>query len=32
VFIDGQRYNGELALDAIKPVIEGELKRMASKK
>ena len=32
VFIDGQRYNGELALDAIKPVIDGELKRMAAKK
>jgi protein-disulfide isomerase len=32
VFIDGQRYNGELALDAIKPVIDGELKRMAVKK
>jgi protein-disulfide isomerase len=31
VFIDGQRYNGELALDAIKPVIEAELKRMAKK-
>jgi protein-disulfide isomerase len=32
VFIDGQRYNGELALDAIKPVIDGELKRMSAKK
>ncbi len=32
VFIDGQRYNGELALDAIKPVIDGELKRIAAAK
>jgi protein-disulfide isomerase len=32
VFIDGQRYNGELALEAIKPVIDGELKRLAGKK
>lgn len=32
VFIDGQRYNGELALEAIKPVIDGELKRMAGSK
>jgi protein-disulfide isomerase len=32
VFIDGQRYNGELALDAIKPVIDGELKRIAGLK
>jgi protein-disulfide isomerase len=32
VFIDGQRYNGELALDAIRPVIDGELKRIAAKK
>jgi hypothetical protein len=32
VFIDGQRYNGELALDAVKPVIDGELKRLAAKK
>jgi protein-disulfide isomerase len=31
VFIDGQKYNGALALDAIKPVIEGELKRLAGK-
>jgi len=30
VFINGQRYNGELALDAIRPVIEGELKRVAT--
>jgi protein-disulfide isomerase len=27
VFIDGQRYNGELALDAIRPIIEKEIKR-----
>src|SRR5437773_7628332 len=27
IFIDGQKYNGGLALDAIKPVIEAELKR-----
>jgi protein-disulfide isomerase len=26
VFIDGQRYNGSLAFDAVKPVIEAELK------
>jgi protein-disulfide isomerase len=32
LFIDGQRYNGDLALDAIKPVIDGELKRLAAKK
>jgi protein-disulfide isomerase len=32
VFIDGQRYNGNLALDAIKPVIDGELKRIAAAK
>jgi protein-disulfide isomerase len=31
IFIDGQKYNGGLALDAIKPVIEAELKRMAAK-
>lgn len=31
VFIDGQKYNGALDLDAIKPVIEGELKRLAGK-
>jgi protein-disulfide isomerase len=31
VFIDGQKYNGALALDAIKPVIEAELKRMGAK-
>jgi protein-disulfide isomerase len=32
VFINGQRYNGDLAPDAIKPVIEGELKRLAGAK
>jgi protein-disulfide isomerase len=31
VFIDGQKYNGGLALDALKPVIEAELKRLAGK-
>jgi len=31
VFIDGQKYNGALALDAIKPIIEAELKRLAAK-
>src|ERR1017187_3372146 len=32
VFLNGQRYNGDLAPEAIKPVIEGELKRLATKK
>jgi protein-disulfide isomerase len=32
VFLNGQRYNGDLAPDAIKPVIEGELKRLAGGK
>jgi len=32
VFINGQRYNGELALDAIRPVIDAEIKRVASAK
>ena len=32
VFVNGQRYNGDLAPDAFKPVIEGELKRLAAKK
>ena len=32
VFLNGQRYNGDLAPDAIKPVIEAELKRLAAKK
>jgi len=27
LFINGQRYNGSLAFDAIKPVIDGELKK-----
>ena len=27
VFIDGQRYNGELNLEAIRPIIEKEIKR-----
>jgi protein-disulfide isomerase len=29
IFIDGQKYNGALSLDAMKPVIEAELKRLA---
>ena len=29
VFINGQKYNGNLAPDAIKYVIDGELKRLA---
>ena len=32
VFLNGQKYNGDLAPDAIKPVIEGELERLAAKK
>ena len=32
VFVNGQRYNGDLAPDAFKPVMEGELKRLAAKK
>jgi len=32
VFINGQRYNGDLDLAAIKPIIEAELKRVAGKK
>ena len=32
VFLNGQRYHGDLAPDAIKPVIELELKRLAAKK
>jgi len=31
VFIDGQRYNGSLTLQAVKPVIDGELKKLAGK-
>jgi len=32
VFLNGQRYNGDLAPDAIKSVIDGELKRLAAAK
>lgn len=32
IFLNGQKYNGDLAPDAIKPVIEGELKRLAAVK
>jgi protein-disulfide isomerase len=33
VFLNGQKYNGDdLAPDTIKPVIDGELKRLAAKK
>jgi protein-disulfide isomerase len=32
VFVNGQRYNGDLAPDAFRPVIEGELKRLAAKR
>ena len=32
VFLNGQRYNGDLAPDAFKLVIEGELKRLAAAK
>jgi protein-disulfide isomerase len=32
VFINGQKYNGDLAPDAIKSVIDGELKRLAAAK
>jgi len=31
VFLNGQRYNGDLAPEAIKPVIDSELKRLAKK-
>jgi hypothetical protein len=31
IFIDGQKYNGALTLDALKPVIEAEMKRLAAK-
>jgi protein-disulfide isomerase len=27
VFIDGQKYNGDLDLDAIRPIIDAKLKR-----
>ena len=32
VFLNGLRYNGDLAPDAFKPVIDGELKRLAAVK
>ena len=32
LFINGQKYNGDLAPETIKPVIEGELKRLATLK
>ena len=32
VFLNGQKYNGDLAPDAIKSVIDGELKRLATVK
>jgi len=32
VFIDGQRYNGSLALEAIRPVIDSEIKKVAAKR
>jgi protein-disulfide isomerase len=32
VFVNGQRYNGDLAPAVFKPVIEGELKRLAAAK
>jgi protein-disulfide isomerase len=32
VFIDGRRYNGSLALDAIRPVLDAEMKPPAKKK
>ena len=31
-FINGQRYNGDLAPESIKPVIDAELKRVSTKK
>jgi len=31
LYIDGQRYNGDLGLDAIKPVLDGEIKRVTKK-
>jgi protein-disulfide isomerase len=27
IFIDGQRYNGDLAMDAIRPIIDKEINR-----
>jgi protein-disulfide isomerase len=32
IFINGQRYNGAITLEALKPVIDAELKRIASVK
>ncbi len=32
IFIDGRRYNGSLALDSIRPVLDAELKPPAKKK
>ena len=32
LFLNGQKYNGDLAPDAIKPVIDGELKRLSAAK
>jgi protein-disulfide isomerase len=32
VYINGRRYNGELAIEASRPVIEAELKRLATAK
>jgi protein-disulfide isomerase len=32
IFINGQRYNGEYDLDTIRPILDGELKRLAAKK
>ncbi len=30
IFIDGQRYNGSITFDALKPILDTELKRLAS--
>jgi protein-disulfide isomerase len=30
IFIDGQRYNGAITLEALKPVLDGELKHLAA--
>jgi glutaredoxin len=32
LFINGQRYNGDLDLESVRPVLDGELKRVAAKK
>jgi len=29
IFIDGQRYNGPITFEALKPILDGELKRLA---